>query len=748
MTTIRSRAATAAAVVVVVGVLALPRFTPAGDGGAIHAQNGTATADVVIDFDDGRVAVHRIAFDEGPTGEALLRSAGVGAELNGGAVCRIGGVGCPLSNCFCGPYWAYHWRADDGGWTYASTGPAGRTLKAGDVDAWVWRGARAPITATAQQRAVWLGARWLGAQQLPGGDYPSPGLAVEAILAARAAGVDPDDWTRDGYRVVDYLVDEWADYSEPSAAQAGKALVGLVASVDGIYARVLGDATARLDGFYDPATGGYGLSTWEQAWAILGTVAATNGAPPPRAAIDALVAGAAPGGGWSSMLGEPEAETDATGLAVQALVAAGEPVTSTAIAQAIAYLDAGQRDDGGWGHDGHHETTNANSTAYALQALYAAGEDPTSPRWTSPAGRSAIDHLMALQRPDGAVAFDATGGGHALVATGQAIPALAGRPLAVPRPGVAADRAFAWLRDARTADGAFAAGAANPGATIDAVVALTAHDRGGWRDRPGEAPGVTAAAYLATIAPDYAARGPSAAGKLLAAIGALRAASGDAAALDPRAFGGVDVVGALQARYDPATGAFGDGAPWDQAWAILGSSAVGIEVPAAAVDALRAVASPAGGWGWEARAAAPDVDSTGLALQALGAVGRTADDDAVAAAVAFLRRTQNATGGWSGFGPPDGLSVDTTAAAVLGLAAVGQRVDRTAWYRPSSARPLGLGPLDALAAAASPSGAFPGFGGPDDVVATAAALRALAEPGSGVPARPTVHLPLALVPRR
>jgi len=723
-------------------LIGIGRNADAASSLAQPAPSFLGTADVVVDFDDGRVAIHRIASDEGPTGEALLRSAGVDAQLKDGAVCRIGGAGCPLSNCFCGPYWAYHWRADDGRWAYASTGAAARTLKAGDVDAWVWRGARAPITATAQQRAVWLGARWLRDQQLPNGDYPSPGLAVEAILAARAAGEDPGQWTNGGRSVVEYLVDNLYDYSQPSAAQAGKGLVGIAAA--GLETDEMGGfhPSANLSRFYDPTTGRYGLSTWEQAWAMLGEVAANgpHGQASPLAR-QALVDGAAPTGGWSSMLGEAEAETDATGLAVQALIAAGEPVTSTAIVQALAYLDTAQRADGGFGHDGHHETTNANSTAYALQALYAAGASPTDPRWTSAEGRTAVDYMMGLQRVNGAFDFDAAAAGNVLVASGQAVPALSGRSLAVHGTQVAADRARGWLHQARGADGSFAGGAANPGATIEAVLAMTAHSY--WTDsRQGGTPGrPSVAAYLGTAAADYAARGPSAAGKLLAGIAALGA--------DPRAFGNIDVVAALTARLDPATGAFGDGGPWNQAWAILGLRAVDIDVPSKAVDALRTAASPAGGWGFEAKAAAPDVDSTGLALQALGAVGLNADDKAVADGIAFLRGTQNATGGWPGFGPPDGASIDATAAAVLGLVAVGQHVDRTAWYRPSAAHPLGLGPFDALAAAPSPSGAFPGFGGPDDVVATAAALRALvARARTASPATSTIHLPYAGLARR
>lgn len=723
----------------------LARRLPAAPARAQPAAPPTA-ADVVVDYDDGRVAIARAPIGAGLTGEALLRGGGFDARIDGGAVCRISGVGCPSGACFCGDaYWAYYRQASDGGWAYATTGPAQRNLAAGDVDAWVWRGARAPITATAQQRAVWLGARWLRERQAPSGDYASPGLAVEAILAARAAGEDPAAWTMGGRSVVDYLVANAADYGEPSAAQAGKALVGLAAAgldgdnVDGFQ------ATANLRRFYDEASGRYGLSTWEQAWAMLGVAAATNGRPQPQAARSALVAGAAPSGGWSSMLGDANAEIDSTGLAIQALLAAGEPVTSTAVAAAIAYLDDAQRPDGGWGHDAGHETSNANSTAYALQALYAAGEAPTGSRWTSSDGRTGMDYLMAMQRPDGAFEFDASGTGNPLIASGQAVPALSGRSLIVRGSrAVVARRAHEWLVRQRTADGGFDGGAANPGATIDALLAVSMS--GTWRDGPGPAGEAMVRDYLAAQAAGYAARGPSAAGKLLSAISTLREVPGPfpLPAADPHDFGGIDVVAALMARYDPASGAFGAGGTWDQAWSILGLKAINGDVPVSAVLTLRAAASPMGGWGFEAKAAEPDVDSTGLALQALGAMWQTADNASVAAGIAFLRRTQNATGGWPGYGPPDGASIDTTAAAVLGLVAVGQRVDRTGWYRPSAAHPLGLGPLDALLGQPSPSGAFPGFSGPDDLLATAAALRALAARVDGPRADGRLFLPFGL----
>ena len=78
-----------------------------------------------------------------------LFSAGNGSQ----AVCSLLDVGCPASDCFCecqgAPcnYWNYYHRAADGSWAYSAVGAGGWTLRAGDVDAWVWgNGSRTPPT--------------------------------------------------------------------------------------------------------------------------------------------------------------------------------------------------------------------------------------------------------------------------------------------------------------------------------------------------------------------------------------------------------------------------------------------------------------------------------------------------------------------------------------------------------------------------------------------------------------------------
>lgn len=690
------------------------------------------TADLVVDFDNGHAAVRRVAVAPAATGRDLLLGAGLDVTTSGGAVCAIDGVGCPATDCFCAcgdqedcRYWSYHHGVPDGGWAYAGEGPAEWVLPPGARDGWVWGGARAPVTATASARGVALGFAWLRDRQLPDGGLGAPGLTVEGILSARAAGADLAGWRTGGRGVLDHLAAGAAAYAAESPAQAGKLLAGLAAAGADPRAFAGADWSAVLMATYDPARGMFGASVWDQAWALLGLAAARE--PIPAAAVDALAAARAADGGWGFGPNAAETDTDSTALALQALVAAGAPVTGTVVVDALAHLEATRLPGGGWGHGHDGEVAiNVNSTAYALQALYTAGEDPAAPRWAGDGG-GPVQALLDEQRPDGRFGFDTAPAD--LVATLQVVPALGGRPLAVRGPGVARRDALAWVRGQQAADGSFEG--FNPGATIDAVIALAA---AGAEADASAAGGQRPSDYLAAQAAEYAARGPSAAGKL--AVGAV------ALGADPTAFGGVDLVVALNDSFDAATGRFGAGGTWDQAWAILGLAAADASVPAAAVDALVAAASPAGGWGFEAAAEAPDADSTALVLQALAAAGVPSSALAVRQGVLALRALQQPDGGLAGY---DGTtSAASTAMAIGGLGASDQDVDGPGWQGAGLGGPT---PREALMARQSPAGGFAGFAGPDDPGATYGALLALAD--DWLPVRPLrpVYLPFCYLPR-
>ena len=110
----------------------------------------------------------------------------------------------------------------------------------------------------------------------------------------------------------------------------------------------------------------------------------------------------------------------------QALIAAGQPVSSTAIAGALAFLKSAQTADGGIVYDPRTPEfgADANSTAYAIQAIWAAGGDPAGEAWTVD-GSTPLRFLLGLQLADGSFEWQADTGS-SLLATAQAIPALLG----------------------------------------------------------------------------------------------------------------------------------------------------------------------------------------------------------------------------------------------------------------------------------------------------------------------------------
>lgn len=281
--------------------------------------------------------------------------------------------------------------------------------------------AQAPAE-TARQTAITGTLSWLRAQQAADGSFGgSPGSSAEAALAAAAAGEDLTAWRPSGGpSLVDYLIAQ-ADAYASDAATAGKLLTALVAAgrdphdVGGL------DLVARLRS-YDDGGGAFSDGALAQAWAVVGLAAA--GGPIPQGATSSLIALQQPDGGWEGGAGWGT-DSNTTALAVEALVAAGVPAGDPALVRAKAYLRDQLAPSGGfvysaaWG-----EEPDANSTAYAIQGLLALGEDPAGETWAR-SGNTAWDALLAFRVDGGAFEWQA-GQGANLLATAQAVPALAG----------------------------------------------------------------------------------------------------------------------------------------------------------------------------------------------------------------------------------------------------------------------------------------------------------------------------------
>ena len=282
-------------------------------------------------------------------------------------------------------------------------------------------------------------------------------------------------------------------------------------------------------------------------------------------------------------------------------------------------------------------------------------------------------------------------------------------------------------------------------ATSNAVLALASA-------QTPAAPGSTAVAtagldYLeANVDATVQVAGVDAAGPL-----ALLILDAHALGVDPRAFGGTDLVARLLATQRTSgsdTGLFGaqdptyDGA-YRQGLALAALAAAGVTGTApvrSAVAWLTTQQCPDGGWASyqptltcavdPGNYLGPDTNSTALAVLGLGAQG------ALGAAVAgsplgFLESAQDADAGW-GFEPhtvgtPDSSDPNSTSVVVQALLALGQSPTDPAFARGAASPISALTAFQLTSAAGAAAGAFafPGISGPD-LVATYQAVPALA----------------------
>lgn len=408
------------------GLVATLLFVLIGAAPVARAQSDK-TADIIVQFDDQARIVRTITFTDPISGLAALQLSGLAVVTTstsfGPAVCSIQGVGCPAEDCFCDAnrFWAYsYW--DGSAWQSYPVG-AGSSLitQTGAIEGWRWGEFGAVQTAPTQTLAAAAALTWLHARQsITDGGYSSVGASVETMLAIGANQIAATDWKRTpaSPSLADFVGVQGASYTRATAAGSGKLSVATTAS------GACFPATGIVPlGHYSPTLGTFSTQSGPNSWAILGTVAISETAP--VSATTHLRNQAQPDGGWEWAPGWGS-DTNTTGLAIQALIAAGEPISSSTVISALAFLDGAQNEDGGFPYaPGPAAPSDANSTAYVVQALIAAGEDPLGARWKVTA-TTPISYLLTLQLPDGSFEWQPGSGANQL-ATQQVIPALLGR---------------------------------------------------------------------------------------------------------------------------------------------------------------------------------------------------------------------------------------------------------------------------------------------------------------------------------
>jgi iron complex transport system substrate-binding protein len=251
------------------------------------------------------------------------------------------------------------------------------------------------------------------------GRETNPGTSWFAVMAIVAAGEDPHAWTVNGTSAIDYWKNS-KDASKPEGtAELGKMVTLIAAAGEDPHSFGGHDYASDLKGRMKP-DGQFGDFVYTTYWGLLGLAAAGEDAQKPAAWLKSQQN---KDGGYGWMPGA-ESDSDDTAAVVMALIAAGEPKDSPAVANALTYLRKHQMDDGGFNYGGS-SSSNAASVAWVVQAVAAAGEKPAG--W-SKNSKDPVSYLLALQQPDGSFNWTPYTADNPCGMTARAVPALLGKP--------------------------------------------------------------------------------------------------------------------------------------------------------------------------------------------------------------------------------------------------------------------------------------------------------------------------------
>ena len=274
----------------------------------------------------------------------------------------------------------------------------------------------------------------------------NPSTSWFAVMAIVAAGEDPHNWRVNGTSAIDYWRSAPDATNPEGTAELGKMVTLVTAAGENPRAFNNHDYVAELKARMK-ADGQFGDFVYTTYWGIFGLVSAGEDVSLPVAWLKKQQN---EDGGYGWVPGA-ESDSDDTAAVIMALVAAGEPADTPAVARAIDYLGAHQMNDGSFNYGGT-SSSNAASAAWVIQAIAATGEDPSS--W-SKNGNDPVTTLVNFQQPDGSFLWTTYTADNPCGMTARAIPALLGKPYPI-LPGQAAPDLQGPGRSAIAAPGATA----------------------------------------------------------------------------------------------------------------------------------------------------------------------------------------------------------------------------------------------------------------------------------------------------
>jgi hypothetical protein len=277
-------------------------------------------------------------------------------------------------------------------------------------------------------------------------DWVATSLAAAGVNAADVRDTAPGSPSLQDFLLGDYGSDFWTGGEGGTfTTVANYERATLVAHAAGLDPARIGagaNLPAQIAERWNPAGPGFGEpGTTNTAFGVLALKVAGAPAWALSPVTSYLRQSQHDDGGWTySAASAPAAkaeasEPDMTGAAIAALCEAGAPPYDPSVAAALTYLRGLLVDSSGAIHYAFGD--NADATAWAVSGLTACGVDPQSPDWTTPSGKTPIDHLLSLQVPSG---VEAGGFGYQdtseanLYSTQDALRAIAGGVFTAPPP--------------------------------------------------------------------------------------------------------------------------------------------------------------------------------------------------------------------------------------------------------------------------------------------------------------------------